>query len=180
MNAALNKKGLINGAKIGAIGVVISLLFYLMGAEAFLSFRGIVLMTVSMVLLIIWGRKERKENHEGYLSYNEAYWYCAIAIFIMSYMNEVNYIFIFNVLNPELQEIFLNQSIESMEKGLMLFQSDQSLIDKTITDIEFQVKNSFLPFSLVANSWQLLVQSMFLALIAALFLRKSKPLFEEE
>lgn len=180
MDADLNKKGLIDGAKVGAIGVAISLLFYMMGVEAFLGYRGIVLVITSLTLLILWGRKERNINYEGYLEYNDAFWYCAIAIFIMSYINEINYIFILNIVDPDLQKIFLEQSIEATEKGLMLFQNDQSIIDETITEIEIQIRNSFLPFSLIANSWQVLMQSMFFALIPALFLRKSRPLFEEE
>ncbi|RJE73135.1 DUF4199 domain-containing protein [Reichenbachiella sp. MSK19-1] len=180
MNYDLNKKGLLHGAIIGLVGIGISLVAYLISSDAYFSWRSITLMIVSFGLLIYLGRKERSKNHEGHLTYAEAYWYSGIAFFIMIYFNEVFYIFVFNVLNPDLQDIFIQKSIESTEQMLLLFEKDMSKVDESISEIERQVRNSFKPFSLIANSWQILMQAMVAALIAALFLRKSKPLFEAE
>ncbi|PIB36374.1 hypothetical protein BFP72_13700 [Reichenbachiella sp. 5M10] len=165
---------------IGGVGIAISLFAYLISNNAYFTWRSIALISISFGLLIYLGRKERRESHDGFLTYMEAYWYAAIALFIMMYLNEIFYIFVFNVLNPGLQEVFLQQSIESTEQMYLLFEKDQSVIDDSLKEIEIQLRNSFKPFSLIANSWQILMQAMSVALIAALFLKKSKPLFEEE
>ncbi|UXP34010.1 DUF4199 domain-containing protein [Reichenbachiella agarivorans] len=180
MNSELNKKALLHGAIIGSVGIAISIIAYLISDDAYFSWRSITLMIVSFSLLIHLGRKERKTNHEGFLSFAEAFWYCSITMFITIYCNEIFYIFVFNVLNPALQDVFIAQSIESTEQMLMIFEKDMSKIDESISEIERQVRNSFKPFSLIANSWQILTQAMIVGLIGALFIKKSKPLFEED
>ncbi|MCV9387560.1 DUF4199 domain-containing protein [Reichenbachiella ulvae] len=179
MNYELNKKGLLHGALIGLVGITISLMAYLISNDAYFSWRSVTVMIVSFVLLIFLGRKERRENHNGYLEYGAAYWYCSIALFIMIYLNEIFYIMVFNVFDPGLQDVFIEQSVESTEQVFMMFESDQSKIDETVLEIERELKNTFKPMALLAHSWQFLMQAMFVGLIAALFLRKNPPLFEE-
>jgi hypothetical protein len=179
VNYELNKKGLFHGAIIGMVGIAISMVAYLVSNEAYFSWRSITIMIVSFALLIFFGRKERRENYNGYLGYSAAFWYCSIALFIMIYINQVSFIVVVNFVDPGLKDFILEKGIEATEMLYMAIEKDQSLIDEKVLEVEKDLKNEFNPFILIAGSWKFLVQAMVVGLITALFLRKNPPLFEE-
>lgn len=179
MDYELNKKGLLHGAIIGLIGVAISFLAYFISQEAYFSWRGFVIMAVSLTLLLVLGRKERKANHGDYLAYKAAFWYCAIALFIMIYINEICYTFMFNVVDPGLQEALIEKTLQSSEEVFNMMGSNLGDVDELLSEMERDLRNSFKPMALLANSWQSLTLALLVALLMALFLRRNRPLFEE-
>lgn len=179
MDYELNKKGLLHGAIIGLIGVAISFLAYFISQEAYFSWRSFAIMAVSLTLLLILGRKERKANHGDYLTYKAAFWYCAIALFIMIYINEICYTIMFNAVDPSLQDALIEQGIQSTEEVFTMLGSNIGDVDDMLSEMEREIRNSFKPIALIAHSWQFLIQALLVALLMALFLRRNRPLFEE-
>ncbi|MGL1889237.1 MAG: DUF4199 domain-containing protein [Reichenbachiella sp.] len=180
MNAELNKKGILYGLQLGGIGILISLITYFISVDTYIgNIRQIGMMITSIVLFVYWGRKERNEHFGGYMEYQDAYWFTTIILFITIYIGEITFIIMHNMINPEMKTIIIEQSMEEGEKFMLMFNFDQSEIDEMVIQTEHKLKNAFKPFSLLANSWQVLLQAMFFALVMALFIKKKRPLFDE-
>jgi hypothetical protein len=179
MNNELNITGLRHGALAGGIGVISGILFILISKETYLSLSGITNFIAPIMVLLIFGKKERDNNHGGHLKYLESFVYASILIFISGQITTITQITAFKYIFPEHQETLIEESMKASEAFMRAMGYDEKLIDEGLDQAERTVKMSFSYYAMLANSWASLLGSMFLGAIGAFFIKKSRPDLEE-
>ncbi|WP_109832258.1 DUF4199 domain-containing protein [Reichenbachiella versicolor] len=179
MNNELNITGLKHGALAGGIGAIISFILIMIGRELYMGVSGFVGVIVAFSVLIRLGRHERNLHYEGYLSYFGAFVYASILFFISGYIAEVAHISICNYIDPKIKEIMLTEGLKSSEQAFRMLNLEEKEIDKSLDELETSLKMSFSYYSLISNSYILLIRAIFLGAIGAFFIKKSRPDFEE-
>ncbi|MFY0627895.1 MAG: DUF4199 domain-containing protein [Reichenbachiella sp.] len=180
MNNELNITGLKHGGIIGGLAAIVSLLLIMISRDLYMTMSGIGIPLMSLTLFILLGIKERKEQYDNALDYGEAFIYSAIALFIVGYMTSFVNISIIRFIDPEIQNVLLNEGMAQAEKMFEMVSMSEKEIDEQMINMEIELKNSFNYMSLVSKSWAHLLSAAFLGAIAAIFIKKSQPDFAEE
>lgn len=179
MNNELNIVGLKHGGLAGAIAAVFSLFLIMLGREYYLAASGVGTLAIALFVLVRFGRQERDTNHDGYLSYLAAFVYASILFFISGYIAEAIHITICNYFDPQIKKMMLTDGLKSSEEAFRMLGLSEKEIDDNLDELEISLKKSFSYYSLISNSWALLVRGMFFGAIGAFFIKKSKPDFSE-
>ncbi len=180
MNNELNITALKHGAILGGVGAILAFLLIMVSRDLYMSMSGLGIPLLTFVMLVFLGIKERREHFDNTLNYLAAFVYASIAFFIMGTMTSFANITILNYVDPEIQNVLMNEGLADAEDTFRMLGLDESDIDEQMINLEIQLKNSFSYLFLLTNSWAQLISAVFFGAIAALFIRKSKPDFAEE
>ena len=165
---------LIYGIVAGLAICVLSIVLYLMGADAFLSyawFNYIIL----IVIAVLAGLAKRKAN-DGYLPFQEAlktvFGTMMLAMFIQTIFNYV----LFNFIDVPFGEAMKQAGIDKAEQMMKSLNVPQDTIDKEIDkaskDNPHSLGSLFLGFGIFA------VISFIISLIISAIIKRNKPEFE--
>lgn len=184
MNNELNVSGLKHGVIIGGIGAIVTFILTIIGRDTFIELNGIMTLTISIGLVISFGRRERRQIFNNELNYLAAFVYASVAYFIAFFMGQLSNIAVYQLIDPGIKEVLMTQGMEAVEEGLRMSQNwidmGETEVDKMLDQAERDLKQSFTIYSVVTNSWATLLGALFLGAISALFIRKAKPDFSEE
>lgn len=173
-NAAI-KSGLI----VGLVGVIISMLLYVMDATLMVDWKiQILSFVISLFLFVYFGKKYRNEEQEGFMPFGDAFKFNFVAGIVYSIVVGVFSILLFNVIDTELSEVITEQTLETTESMLETFGTPQSDIDKALEDVEKDLEGKFSTVELLKGSWAWLLSAAVYGLIAGAIIQKSRPEFE--
>lgn len=184
MNNELNITGVKHGLIIGGISAIIAFLMILAGHNMYIEMKDWLTFFISIGMVIYFGRKERIEKYNGYMNYAAMFFYSAITLFIAGMLSQTAHVIVCNVIDPSIKDVIMEKGMIAIEETLRiaggLVKMSESEIDKALDQGERDLRKSFSPYSILANSWISLIWSIILGAIMALFLKKRKPDFVEE
>jgi hypothetical protein len=171
-------KTIMYGLIAGLIYAFFSFVLYLLGIEVLLGPARLLPFTLVMAAVVIFGFLIRKEAG-GYMTYKEAFLTLLTMFIVAEAVNVVYLYLLYNVIDPELPQTIKNIAIEKFEEAesvLSPFMSPSQL-DQVIEELEskdptYRISTAFRDF--ISGAFF----SLFLSLLAALILRKNRPLFE--
>ncbi|MEO9806319.1 MAG: DUF4199 domain-containing protein [Reichenbachiella sp.] len=168
-----------SGLILGLIGIIIMMLVYVIDISLLTNlFFGLSMMVVSVVLLVIFGKKYRDNELEGYLEFGPAFKFVFIASLVSMILSGVFQILLYTVIDPELPEILIEGTLQNTEELLESFGTPAEDIDKALEETEKSMEGQFTVKGILSGSYIWLILSVVYALIAGAIIKKSRPEFE--
>ncbi|MEQ6166772.1 MULTISPECIES: DUF4199 domain-containing protein [unclassified Ekhidna] len=173
----MNNHAIKSGLMVGVIGIVLTLLLYIVNAALLVSMWMLLFFIVFLALVCYFGIQHRNEIG-GYMSFGKA-WVYSMQVFIAAgLLSTIFNLLLYNVIDPELPEMLADQSVENAESMMRNFgmpedQMDEAL-EKTRSDTldRFTVSGSVMGFL-----WGLIIYAI-LSLITGAIIKKKEPELE--
>lgn len=163
------------GLIIGLLGVVVTLLMYVIDVTLFANaWTGLFLLVVFLAI-ISYGVIDYRKQIGGFLSFGKA-WQHAFLVFIISgIIGLIFRILLFTVIDPEAAQIAIQASIEQGIAMAERFGANQAALDQAMPDIERRARESFEVSGMIKGfGWGLIFYAV-LSLIAAAIGKKKEP-----
>ncbi|MEO9966430.1 MAG: DUF4199 domain-containing protein [Reichenbachiella sp.] len=174
-NSAILKNGLI----LGLIGIIITMLAYVIDITILTNiFFGLGMMVVSIILLVVMGSKYRDSELEGFIDFGPAFKFVFFASVISMVLSGIFQILLYTVIDPELPELLIEGTLQNTEELLESFGTPAEDIDKAMAETEKSLEGQFTIGGIVSNSYVYLILGAIYGLIAGAIIRKTKPEFE--
>jgi disulfide bond formation protein DsbB len=166
--------GLMYGLISAGVGIVFTLVLYLMGAEWFIhpiAFSGLV---IAIVIGVLAGLAQKKANG-GYLEFSEALRVVYTVFIVSSLVSTIFMYVLLNYIDEPFRQALAQKTAESTEAWMKRFGAPQDQIDKATTDAlnanNYSPKSMALGFAFWAIAW------FIIALIVAAIIKRKKPEF---
>ena len=174
-----NAEALRSGLILGLFSIVMTVLIYIISATLLGDWKtGLGIAAISIFLVAYFGRKYRNEENDGFMSFKESFLYSYVVLFVSSIVSAAFLILLYEVIDPELPKILSDQAIENTEKMMRNFGAPEEAIEEALEKVENEMPANFSAIGIMKNSWVYFITSAVFALIASLFIKKSKPEFE--
>jgi hypothetical protein len=157
--------------------VVSVMILYSMGYEMLASPVKAVLYWVIWALIIVLAIKARNESG-NYMSYSQALLTVFVMVAIAELMYTLFYYILANYIDPELSTRLMAIAMEKLETSLASIGAGDERIDALMDEAQAQGANFSLWNAFTSLMLYLFVGFM-ISLLAALMVRKKRPVFEE-
>lgn len=173
--AAAKNHGLTNGVINGLVGILFTVILYLIGVKAFVSPFAYVAMVIPIVFAVL-AANARKKNQGGFLSFAEAL-QTTFTVFVIGTILGIifNYVLL-NFIDVGFREALAQETAESVAKMMQRFGAKQEDIDKAMTDA--QNGNNYSAGKMALGFAFSSIVSFIVCLIISAIVKKSKPAFE--
>lgn len=179
MESNASSSAIKNGLILGLIGIIITMLAYVIDLNLLTSmWFGLVMLVLAIVVLAVFGNKYRDEQLEGFISFGDAFKYIFIAALISMIVSGVFQILLYNVIDPELPEIITEQALKSTEEFMEKLGTPAEDIDEAMKKAENDLDGKFTTTGILSGSWVWLIISAIYALIVGAIIKKKRPEFE--
>jgi hypothetical protein len=177
----MEKPSLINhvikwGIIIGIVGIIISLLTYVVSESLLVKWwYGLLILAVNVALIIYAGIEYRKLLG-GYISYMDAFLCTLLVMLFAGILGQVFNIILYSFIDPDLPNRLVQSSIEQTEQMMTRFGAPQESIDQTIEKLKTDLPARFtITGQLKAFvTWGLGI-TVVISAILALIIRKKEP-----
>lgn len=178
-NNALAKDAFKMGAFFGLIQIVITMLLYIMGVEYMVKWWvGISVIILIIALLIYGGLKWRKSN-DNVAPYGKMFLYIWLTYIATFAVSGVFNIILYNVIDPDLASN-MKEAVIDMTTGMMeSFGAPEEALDQTMAEFD-SFEEKFSVMGQLQSTFFAFLWGALLAAILALFLKKDKPMFDDE
>jgi hypothetical protein len=181
MNSNSSIEAVKAGLIVGLISIILVMAVYLTDVNLLVDWKySISVFVISIVLFVTFGRKYRDHFLAGFISFNEAFKFLFIAAICSTILNGLFTIILYNVIDPELPKVIIERTLQSTEEMMENFTSSSEEMDETMEELERTLPYGFTPAGILSNSWAWILVGAFYALIASIFVKKSKPDFDFE
>jgi hypothetical protein len=175
----LIKHAAIYGAVMSVCTIVLTLTTYYVSIANLVTIKFALFgFALGAAITVAAGINFRKKSG-GYLEYSRALLYCftvmAIAGIFSTVFNEIYY----NLINPAFAGEFTNAFADNMEGVLRFVNSPDDMIDQSIEEIKDETPKQFTPGGLIFGYVKGLIAYAIISLIAAIFVKKSRPVSVE-
>ncbi len=168
------------GLILGGISILFTVILYGLGTEYMVNWKvGLTVLAVFIAALVYAGLRFRKKINGGYLKYWEAF---RLVFFLMIASTIVSSLFsllMSTVIDPELPQKMKEATIQATISSMEYWGAPQDVIDRTID----KMQNEPTGFTMEKLLWGILNTLIFasiLSLILSLFIRKKRPVFEDQ
>ncbi len=148
MNNYNAKHGLI----AGGIAILICLLFYLVSADAYISYSQI-LTFIAMIPFMVQAVKEERELNNGFITFKKAMSHAWVTYFIYAIITSIFTYVMYNFIAPEMKTLVMEKAMEAFEKmkGMLGEEGVEKAIEALEQDDSFSLSNTIkgILFSLV-------------------------------
>lgn len=174
-NSNLFKHAARMGAIMGGIGIVFSVLLYVIDIGLMADWKvGIVFLLVFLGFVIYAGINYRKEVG-GYLSYGKAFQHGFVLLVVGGFISTIFNIILFHVIDPSLPQALTDITIENTEKMLTGFGMPQDAVDKAMEQAAADTPKRFTVVGqLTQFAWGFLIYAI-VSLITSIFVKKNQP-----
>ena len=156
-----------------------TLLVYIIDAGMLVDWKFALLSWVIILSVAVYfGKKYRNEEQGGFLPFGQSYIMSIIMLFINSLVAALFMILLYTVIDPEVTEVILEQTIENTESMLRSIGADDEAIDAAIERSETQMEESFTAIGIISNSWVYMLIASIFGLITGAIIKKNKPDFD--
>jgi hypothetical protein len=169
------KHAIKSGATLGAIGIVITLLLYIINPAALaIWWLGIVILIIFLGLLVFFGFQFRKEEG-GYLSFGKAWMYSFQLLIVAGLISTLFNIILYNVIDPQLPEVIADVAVQNAEKMMQRFGMPADQMDEALEESRKSTIDRFTAVGQIKSfAWGLIFYAI-VSLITGLILKKKKP-----
>lgn len=170
------------GAILGLIIVLVKIFLYLLDVQPtgvksnlFLGFLYIALYTG---ILISIGRHYKEKFTDGYLSYGHTLRLLTFVIFFGAIIVSFWEFILIKYIDPELPARIMEETRINLEEFMLRNNADEERIDQTLRMLEGEVEPPTIGSFFTSILWRTFL-GFILSLILAIFIRREKPIFEE-
>lgn len=174
-NQLIKPKGINFGIGYGLFLILLTLYAYVIDLTFFANFWFLALVIIGFFVNGIWVIASLKKAQNGYISFKEGFTVFFIANALALLLSTIITILIFLVVDPDLQQIVKDLTIEKTTEMMENFGSPTDIIDQTIENLKKQ--DNFSLAAQVKGYFSTLAISSIMGLLLALILKKKK---EEE
>lgn len=175
----LKQEGLKYGVILGVVAIILTLLVYIVDVTLLVDWKySISSLVIFMALTVYFGNKFRKQEMEGFMSFGQSYLFSFIVLMMSNLVMALFLMVLYNVIDPEVPDIVIDQTIENTESFLRQLGTDDEKIDEAIEQLEEDMPSNFTPGGILKNSWIYVLTSAFFSLIAGAIIKRSKPDFD--
>ena len=170
------------GAILGLIVVLVKIFLYLLdiqptGVKSNL-FLGVLYIALYVGILMSIGKHYRDKFSEGYLSYAQSLRLLVFVIFFGSIIVSFWEFILIKYIDPELPLRIMEETRTNLEEFMLRNGTDEARIDQTLRMLDGEVEPPNLGSFVTSIFWRTFL-GFILSLILAIFIRREKPMFEE-
>ncbi len=173
----INQSSVKYGVITGALYVVLVMILYTIGYEMLASPFKTLAYWVIWILIVVLAIKARNETDQ-YMSYSQALLTVFTMIAITEVMYTLFYFILANYIDPELSSRLMTIAMEKLETSLAQIGAGDERIDALIDQAQEQGASFTLWNAFTSLLWYLFV-GFLVSLLAALMVRKKRPVFDE-
>ena len=164
-----------SGATIGVIGIILTLLFYVIDYTLLADWKiGILMILIFLGALIYVGIRYRN-SVGGFLPYGKAFQHGFLTLVVAGFIGILFNIILYNVIDTSLPENLTEATIEKTEQMMQGFGAPEDKIEEAVEKMrEDMPKNYSVGGQLKTFLWALLVYAVISA-ITSLFVKKNQP-----
>lgn len=171
----MNNHAIKSGTIIGVIGIVISLLLYIVDATLYANIWLMLLLGgVNLGLVAFFGVKYRNEIG-GELSFKDAYLYSLQAIVLLVIIGTVFAIVLFTIIDPGLPEIIADASVENTEAMMQKFGAPTEGMDDALDKAREDTLGRFTVGGLAKGGGIRILINLLFCLITGAIIKKNPP-----
>jgi hypothetical protein len=173
--SSITKNALKQGAILGVVGIILSVLVYVFDVSLFTLWLILILVIVNIGYTIYAGISYRREAG-GYLTFQKAFLHGFIMLMTAVIISRIFMIVLANVIDPNLGQTVTGIAVDQWTERLTRWGAPQEKIDETITKIkEDMPKNFTITGLLISIFWPGILISAVIACITALIVKKKEP-----
>ncbi|WP_425392578.1 DUF4199 domain-containing protein [Ekhidna sp.] len=174
----MNNHAIKSGVMLGVIGIVLTLLFYIVDPTLLAQWWvGILILLLSLALVAYFGIQHRKEIG-GYMAFGKAWVYSMQLFVVAGLLGTIFNILLYNVIDPELPAIVAEQAVENAESMMRNFGMPEDQMDEALEKARTDTLDRFsVQGSLIGFLWGLIIYAI-LSLITGAIIKKKEPELE--
>ena len=174
----MNNHAIKSGLIIGVIGIILSMLFYLIDPTLLAKWWLMMILGVlNLVLITVFGVKYRNELGE-YMSFKDAYLYSITAMGVMVVLSTLFSLVFFVVIDPEVAEIVADASVANTESMMQRFGAPEDGMDEALEKVRQDTLDRFTVAGMIKGGGIRILINLIVCLILAVIIRKKEPEFE--
>lgn len=164
------------GGILGIVGILITLLIYLVHPAFFASFWLLLLFLVlDVTLASVFTIKYRNETG-GFISFKNAFLYGAVLILVAMIISRVFTIVLFNVIDTELSQFVTDTTVENMTTMMKGWNTPESKIDEAVDNMRKEMPAGFTTIGILKGiAWPGFLIVAIVACISGLISKKKVP-----
>jgi len=163
------------GGILGAASIVLLFLVYMISFPLIATIKFAFLLFLLGMGIVVWGGIDHRKQIGGYMPYGQAYVFSFVTFITAGILSTIFNMVLYNVIDPALPEKISEVMISNTEEMLHRFNAPDSRIDETLDEMRNGVSKQFSPGGLLLGYVKGLIWWAIISLIAALFIRKDKP-----
>lgn len=174
----MNNHAIKSGVMLGVVGIVLTLLFYLVDPTLLAKWWvGIITLVLSLFLVCYFGIQHRNEIG-GFMAFGKAWVYSMQLFVVAGLISTVFNILLYNVIDTELAGIVADQAVENAEAMMSNFGMPEDQMDEALEKARTDTLDRFtVAGSLIGFLWGLIVYAV-LSLITGAIIKKKEPELE--
>lgn len=171
----MNQNAIRSGLLIGVIGIILSLLIYIVNSSLFgNTWLMLGLGVINLVLITYFGVKYRNDNG-GFLSFKDAYVYAIISMVCMVVVTTVFSFVLFTVVDPGLPEIIADAAVENAESMMRSFGTPEEVMEEQLDKARQDTLDGFTTGGMIQRSGVRILINLVICLILAVIIRRKEP-----
>ncbi len=174
----MNNHAIKSGVILGIIGIVITLLLYLIDptllASGWIGFGSLI---IFVGIVAYFGIQHRNESG-GFMTFGQGWVYSIQVFLIAGLVSTIFRILLFNVIDPELSEIVVDQMVENQASTLSGFGVPEDQIDEQLDKIRESGMEGNTPIGMLKGFLFLAIVYAVLSLITGAIIKKKEPELE--
>jgi hypothetical protein len=163
------------GAIIGAIGIVLTVVLYVIDYALLVDWKIGLLMIVLYLGLVIYGGIKYRNEVGGYLSFGKAFQHGYIILIVGGFIGILFSILLYNVIDTELAQKITDVSIENAEAMMQKFGAPEAAIDEAIDKMKIETPNRFTVLGHIKQFGWIIIIDAVLCLITGAIVKKNQP-----
>ncbi|MEP1033779.1 DUF4199 domain-containing protein [Ekhidna sp.] len=173
----MNNHAIKSGLMLGVIGIVLTLLIYIVDPTFLVSMWMLLFFLIFIVLVSYFGIQHRKEIG-GYMAFGKAWIYSMQLLVVAGIVATIFNILLYNVIDPELPSMLADQSVENAEAMMSRFGMPEDQMDEALEKTRTDTLDRFTVMGSIKGFLVGLIFYAILSLITGAIIKKKEPELE--
>ena len=170
----MNNHAIKSGLIVGVVGIVLTLVFYLIDPAILGSMWMLLLLVFFLFLVCYFGIQHRNEEG-GFMSFGKAWGYSMQLLVIAGIVGTLFNILLYNVIDPELPGIVADKAAENAEAMMRRFGAPENQMDEGIEKArQDALDRTTVVGALTGFLWGLIFYAI-ISLITGVIIKKQEP-----
>ncbi len=165
-----------SGAILGLISIILGVVVYMIDPTLFVKWWfGLIMFGMSLGLVVYFGIQYRNAEHDGYMSFGEAYKHGFVVFAVGGAIGSVFNILLFNVIDPDLPQVLTQATLDQTYAMMKSFGAPEGAVEEQMEALKNDIPNQFSPLGTLKGYGIALIGYAVLALISAAIVKKKQP-----
>lgn len=171
----MNQNAIRSGLIVGVIGIIVSLLLYIVNSTLFgNSWLMLGLGVFNLVLITYFGVKYRNDSG-GFLSFKDSYVYAIVTMIVMVVVTTIFSFVLFSVVDPGLPEIIADAAVENAESMMRSFGTPEEVMEEQLEKARQDTVDRFTVGGTIKGAGIRILINLVICLILAAIIKKKEP-----